>query len=54
VRESLFHDLARVHARAVDRAAEQFLEGNQAMAVVQMQATYLHAADGARHSATAL
>jgi hypothetical protein len=35
VRESLFHDFSRVHARAVDSAAEQYLKGNQAVPVVE-------------------
>ena len=31
-------DLPRMHARAVDGAAEQFLEGDQAVPVVEVQA----------------
>lgn len=54
MREGLFHDFTRVHARAVDRAAEQFLEGNQAVPVVEMQAAYLDTADRTRRSATGL
>ena len=38
VRECLPHHFARVHARAVDRAAKEFVEGDQAMAVVEVQA----------------
>src|ERR1700733_272659 len=37
VREGSFYDLARMHRSAVDRAAEEILNGNQAMAAVQMQ-----------------
>ena len=33
-----FDDLARMHARSVDRAAEQLLELNQAMALIEIQA----------------
>src|SRR5438105_9614611 len=32
------HDFARIHAGAIDRAAEQFLEGDYAMALVEKQA----------------
>lgn len=38
VRECLPHDFARMHAGAVDRAAEELVEGDQAMAVVEVQA----------------
>ena len=38
VRQATPHDFARMHAGAVDRAAEQFLEGDHAMAVVEEQA----------------
>src|SRR5580693_6497049 len=34
-----FHDLAWMDARAIDRAAKQFLELDEAMALVQVQAT---------------
>ena len=38
VGERLPHDLARMNARAVDRAAEQLVERDQAMATVEVQA----------------
>src|SRR6202162_6030259 len=37
MREGLLHHLTRMHAGAVDRAAEQFFEGNQAVAVIKVQ-----------------
>jgi hypothetical protein len=37
VRESRLHDLARMNRGAVDRAAEEILNGDQAMAAVQVQ-----------------
>ena len=43
--ERAFHDFARVHARAVDRAAEQLLEAEQTVAVVEEQAAYLNLPD---------
>ena len=39
--QRLLHYLARMHAGAVDGAAEQLIEGDQAMPIVQMQAAYL-------------
>jgi len=38
VRERLPHDFTRVHAGAVDGAAEEFVEGDQTMPAVEMQA----------------
>jgi hypothetical protein len=38
-----------MHAGAVDRAAEQLLEAEQAMAVVEVQAAYRNLADAGRH-----
>jgi hypothetical protein len=37
VREGSFHDLARMDRSAVDRAAEEILRGDQAMAAVQVE-----------------
>jgi len=48
VRERLAQDLARVHAGTVDGAAEQLLEGDQPVAVIQVQAAYLHLQDSER------
>ena len=36
--QRLFDDFAREHARAVDRAAKQFLEVDQPVAIVQIEA----------------
>jgi hypothetical protein len=37
VREGSFHDLARMNGSAVDGSAEEILNGDQAMAAVQVQ-----------------
>ena len=52
VRERLAQDLTRVHAGAVDGAAEQLLEGDQAVAVIEVQAAYLYPSDKLRQGAT--
>jgi hypothetical protein len=36
--ERELHDLARMHARPVDRAAKQFLELNEAVALIEIDA----------------
>ena len=46
-RQRLLHDLARMHAGAVDSAAEQLIESDQPMPVVQVQAAYLYFQDKA-------
>ena len=38
VSECLSHDFARVHARPIDGAAEQFLEGDQPMPGIEIEA----------------
>jgi hypothetical protein len=48
VQQGLAQHLARVNAGAVDRAAEQLFEGNQPVAVVEVQAAYLNLAEKAR------
>ena len=52
VPQRLPQHLARMHAGAVDRAAEELLEGDQPVAVVEVQAAYLNMGDRLRHSAT--
>ena len=52
VQKRLAQHFARVHAGAVDGAPEQFLERDQPVAVVQIQAAYLYLPDGARQGAT--
>jgi hypothetical protein len=52
VQQGLPQDLAGVNARAIDGAAEELLEGNEPMAVVEIQAAYLHLTDGGRRAAT--
>ena len=46
VQQGLPQDLAGVNARAIDGAAEELLEGNEPMAVVEVQAAYLNPRDG--------
>src|SRR6516162_1729512 len=50
--ERAFHHLARIHARAIDRAAEQLLKPEQAVPVVEEETTYLKLPDGAGHGRT--
>ena len=38
VRERLAHHLSRMHARAVDGAAKQFVEGDQTVPVIEVEA----------------
>jgi hypothetical protein len=52
VQQRLPQHLARMDAGAVDRAAEELLEGDQPVAVVEVQAAYLNMGDRLRHSAT--
>jgi hypothetical protein len=52
VQQYLSQHLARMHAGAVDRAAEQLLEGNEPMAVIEVQAAYLNPGDRQRQPRT--
>ena len=52
VRQSLAQHLTGMHPGTVDRAAKQLLEGDEAVAVVEEQAAYLHVDDTARRAGT--
>ena len=41
VKQGLPQDLPRMHAGAVDRAAEELLEGNEPVTVIEVQTAYL-------------
>jgi hypothetical protein len=52
VQQSLAQHLTGMHARAVDGAAEELLEGDQAMPVVEIPAAYLNHRDKRRYPQT--
>jgi len=52
VRQSLAQHLPGMHPGTVDRAAEQLLEGDEPVAVVEEQAAYLYCTDRERQPRT--